>query len=439
MALVHEKSTVCSIHQLELFDPLVTCAQVVKSQSVPHYALNAVTPNTNVLEFLIQGSGDQYVDLMRTRLYLKCKITGGADGQSDLQDGAKVAPVPNLIASMFAQCDVFLNDKMVTSSNNLYAYRGYLDTVLNFPQETTNRQLTAQMFYLDTSGAHDTDVENNGFKFRQYFSAKSREFVLEGPLYVDLCNQGRYLLNNVDVRIRLSRQPDKFCLMDLGDNPKAVLNIQQAILKVQKITLDPGAQLGIETYLRNHNAIYNIMRGEPKMFTIGAGNTTFTREHISLGLSPKYAIIGLVGTDAFLGNYKRNPFKFESFDLKQISLNVDGEQIPVNGINMQFGTSEPHNVVEGYMSLIQVCKKWQSNEAFMFSMYEYMRGNILYGFEIAPEIVPGAFNLVRNTNIRLDIQFAKALTSNISVLVYFHYDDSVNINMNREVFLSHGV
>jgi hypothetical protein len=438
MALLHNKSAVCSIQQLELFDPLVTCAQVVRSQSIPHYAINAVTPNTNVLEFLIQGSGDQYVDLMRTRLYLKCKITSGDDGQTDLPDGAKIAPVPNLISSMFGQCDMFLNDKMVTSSNNLYAYRGFFDTLLNYSRATADRQLTAQMYYMDTAGTHDTDASNDGFKLRQYMSKGSREFELEGPLYVDLCNQGRYLLNNVDVRIRLSRQPDKFCLMDLSTNPRAILNIQQAILKVQKITLDPGAQLGIETYLRKQNAIYNILRGEPKTFTIGSGNTTFTREHISLGLAPKYAIIGLVSTEAFLGNYKQNPFKFEGFNLKQISLNVDGEQVPVNGINMHFATSEPHNVLEGYMSLVQVCKKWRSDESFMLSLYEYERNNTLYGFEIAPEIVPGAFNLVRNTNIRLDIQFSKPLTSNVTVLIYFHYDDSVNINMNREVFMSHG-
>jgi hypothetical protein len=190
--------------------------------------------------------------------------------------------------------------------------------------------------------------------------------------------------------------------------------------------------------LRKQNVVYNILREDAKMFTIGTGSTSFTREHISLGLSPKYAIIGLVETDALQGNYKKNPFKFEGFNLKQISLNVDGEQVPVNGINMKFNNAVPHNVVEGYMSMLQVSKKWRSHNEYIFSMYEYMQDNVLYGFEIAPEIVPGAFNLVRNTNIRLDIQFDLALTNNVNVLIFFFYDDTNEINMNREVFLMHG-
>jgi hypothetical protein len=349
-----------------------------------------------------------------------------------------VVPIPNLIGSLFAQCDVFLNDKMVTVSNNLYAYRAYLNTIMNFSREAADRNLTAQFLYLDTAGTHDVKTNNDAWTFRQLYTKESREFEFEGPLYIDLSNQGRYLVNNVDVRVRLSRNPDKFCLMDLTQDPKAVINIKQATLKVQKMTLDPGTQIGIETLLRKRNIVYNILREDAKLFTIGTGSTSFTREHISLGLSPKYAVVGLVDNDALQGNYKKNPFKFEGFNLKHISLNVDGDQVPVGGINVQFNDTVPHNVVEGYMSMLQVCRKYRSHDEFMFSKYEYMQGNVLYGFEIAPEIVPGAFNLVRNTNIRLDIQFARALTKNVAVLVFFFYDDTNEVNMNREVFLMHG-
>jgi hypothetical protein len=310
--------------------------------------------------------------------------------------------------------------------------------LISYSKEAGDRNLYAQFFYLDTSGTHNTDLNNDAWEFRKFYTRNSKEFEFEGPLYFDLSNQGRYLVNNVDARIRLTRNPDKFCLMDLTASPKAVLNIKQAVLKVQKITLDPGAQLGIEAMMRKHNVVYNILREDAKMFTIGKGSTSFTREHISLGLSPKYAIVGLVETDALQGNYKKNPFKFEGFKLKQISLNVDGEQVPIGGINMKFNDVEPHNVVEGYMSMLQVCRKYRSHDPFVFSMYEYMRGNVMYGFEIAPEIVPGAFNLVRNTNIRLDIQLDSALENNVNVLVFFFYDDTNEINMNREVFLMHG-
>jgi hypothetical protein len=437
--LVHNKSAQCAIEQLELFQPNVTCTQVVKSQSVPHYPINALGAETNVLEFVIQGSGDQYIDLHRTHLYLKCSI-------SDLKDGTvvsipfadEVCPVPNLFGSMFTQVDVFLNDRMITSSNNLYAYRAYLEGLLFNNKEVIGTNLSAQLFYPDTPNQHDSVTNNAGWTLRKFNTNSSTEFEMDGPLNFDLANQGRYLLNNVDVRIRLSRSSDKFCLMDKRAIQNSKLIVHSAILKVQKITLDPGAQIGIETMLRHNNAIYNTLRVEPKQFTIASGNSSFTREHISLGLTPKFAIIGLVATDRIQGDYGKNPFLFNHFNLKRIVLHVDGEDVPVNGINLKFSAagSGRHHSMEGYMSLLNTLKKYRSNSSsFMYSKSEYESGNLLYGFEIAPEIVPGAFNMVRNTNVRLDLQFASALVENITVLVFFFYDGTIETNANREIFM----
>src|SRR5258705_6435135 len=87
MALVHPKSPICTIEQLELFTPLSTCTQVERSISVPHYSISALDGGTNVLEFAVQGSGDQYLDLLKTKLYIKFRIL---DGNGKL----KVAGVP---------------------------------------------------------------------------------------------------------------------------------------------------------------------------------------------------------------------------------------------------------------------------------------------------------------------------------------------------------
>ena len=436
MEFIHAESAPCAISQLELFGANATCVQVKRSKDVPHFSVNAVTNETNMLEFLIQGSGEQYLDLMKMKLYLKCTITYD---DAKLTAGAQIAPAANLLGTMFSQCDVFLNDKMVTSSNNLYAQRAYIESMVNYQPQVGSHQLSSQMYYPDTEGAHDSATGNKGFTWRQYFTSESREFEMCGAVSVDISNQSRYMLNNIDIRVRLSRSPNKFCLMDFTTTPKAKLNIKQAILQIPKVDLDKEAQLGIESQLRLHkrNAIYNILRQEPKMFTIGSGNSSFTREHISLGQTPKYSIIGLLGTEAQQGSYTKSPFKFDHFNVKQISLNVDGEQIPQNGINVSFNDSEPHNCMEGYMSMLNVTRKFKSDSAYAHSYIEYMKGNILYGFEIAPEVMPGMFNLVRQSSIRLDIQFAKALTRNIAVMMFFFYDGTVEVNANQQIYVEH--
>src|SRR5712691_3394562 len=130
MSLVHKDSVPCTVDQLELFRTQPTCSQVAQSVTVPHYVINALNSSTQVLEFLVQGSGDQYVDLAKTKLHVKFRVKRNNVDLTAAQD--RVAPLTNFLGSMFQQCDIFLNDKCITSSNNLYAHRAYLELLLNY-------------------------------------------------------------------------------------------------------------------------------------------------------------------------------------------------------------------------------------------------------------------------------------------------------------------
>jgi len=445
MSLVHKNSASCAIDQLELFSPLSTCAQVERSISVPHYSITSISSGTNIIEFVIQGSGDQYVDLAKTKLALKLKITKGATtplavekpavGTAAKVDAAQVAPINNIQSSVFSQCDLFLNGKLVTSSNSLYAHRAYLEQVLNYSKETAKAQLTSQLFYLDESAKFALEA-NKGFKSRQSAVEGSKTIDVIGPLFTDLTSQPRYMLNNVEIRVKLSKNSNNFCVMDLDTTSNSCqLHIVDAVLYVQKVNVNPSVQIALEQVLRKRNAIYNIHRTDMKSFTIPKDNLAFSREHISLGLCPKYAIVGFVETEAMQGHRKKNPFDFQHFNLKQISMNVDGEQIPLNGINCDYAGEQ---WLEGYQSLVDIVGKWRTDQPMMFDRSEYPNGFALYGFQLVPELVQGAFNLTRNTNVRLDIKFSTALTVNVTALIWFSYDSVLEVTSARDVFYDFG-
>src|SRR5712691_11243255 len=99
MSLVHGESAPCAIDQLELFRTQPTCSQVVQSVTVPHYVVSALDPSTQVLEFLVQGSGDQYVDLAKTKLHVKFRVKRNNTDLTAAQD--RVAPLTNFLGSMF--------------------------------------------------------------------------------------------------------------------------------------------------------------------------------------------------------------------------------------------------------------------------------------------------------------------------------------------------
>ena len=84
------------------------------------------------------------------------KITA-ADG-TNIAEVAAIGPVNLLMYSLFSQIDVALNDKLVSPSTNTYAYRAYLETLLNYEKEAKESQLTSVMWYKDTAGKVDERV-----------------------------------------------------------------------------------------------------------------------------------------------------------------------------------------------------------------------------------------------------------------------------------------
>ena len=66
-----------------------------------------------------------------------------------------------------------------------------------------------------------------------------KSFDLIGHLHCDVFNQEKYLLIGVELRMKLIRSRDSFCLMETISNCHAV-NIVEATLLVRRATINPG-------------------------------------------------------------------------------------------------------------------------------------------------------------------------------------------------------
>ena len=56
-----------------------------------------------------------------------------------------VGPVNNCMHSLFNKVDVFFNQKSVLSPTNAYAYRAYIETLLNYEPSAKTSHLTSAL------------------------------------------------------------------------------------------------------------------------------------------------------------------------------------------------------------------------------------------------------------------------------------------------------
>ena len=390
------------------------------------------------LEFVItNGDPETYLDLANTYLYVKAKV---CDGNGDpVEADTNVAPINYWLHTLWQQVDVYLNDKLITASTNMYPYRAYIEALLSYGSEAKKTQLTNALWFRDTPDHFDgmRENKNTGFAMRFRMTEQSQSVDLMGRLHCDIFHQNRYLLNNVNVRVKLTRSKSAFNLM--SDEQDAVFKpvIEEAYLLVRKVKVNPGVQLGHLKALEKQPALYPIRRVVTKYFTVGRGQTVANQENLFMGTLPKRLIVGCVGGEAFDGDYTHNPLQFSHCNIQYLALNVAGRQIPSKPYTPDFTSAGPGDgktLAREYGSLFSSTGKAFRDEGNGIPRMWYDKGYTLFAFDLTPNLTEGeAFDLVRRGNLRLEIRFDRPLEQTINVICYAEFDNVIQIDKARHV------
>lgn len=434
MAFIHCGSEECSKSELDLFQIAPTQTCIEKSLYIEVPPLSALT-EAAPLDFFIAGNGEDYIDLNNTLLYVCCKIVK-EDG-TNIDRNAKVGLVNYPIASIFSQLDITLGDRLISQSNNCYPYRAFIESVLNYSGEALETQFSTGLFYKDSPGYHEDtalDGDNEGFIQRAALTAQSRKLDLLGHLHADIFFQEKLMLNGVDVKIKLTRNKDTFCILS-GEQDAFKLQILSASLFVKKVKVTPGVRLGHAEALLTANAKYPVDRVGMKVFSIAAGSRVTNQENLFLGQLPKQVVIGFVDNDAFSGNFAKNPFNFKHYDINFVALYVDGEQVPAKPLQPDF---EAGNSVREYMNLVQTAGKHLKDKSLLINRDEFAKGYTLFAFDLSPDQeCADHYSLIKTGNLRAEIRFARALPHTINMVVYGVFDNVIEINHRRNVLFDY--
>lgn len=431
MAFIHELSCECTKSECDLFAVPATQTTIENGCWIEYHPLSSVTDGSPI-EFEITGSGEDYVDFANSYLLVKAKITR-ANGNNIAAD-ANVGPVNLFLHSMFSQVDVALNGTSITAATNTYPYRSIIETLLSYGNEAKQSQLTSALFYKDQAGRMDVidfaeANRNSGLFKRSEFMSESKVVDMMGRIHADIFFQERYMLNEVNIKIKLVRSKNTFCLMSAN---QFVVKIMSAILYVRKVKLSPSVFLAHAKALETSTAKYPIRRVVCKSFTVPAGFLDVSHEKLLTGQLPTRIVVGLVDNEAFNGSLQRNPFNFQHFNLNEIALYMDGQQ--QHSIKPLHPDYENNNYISAYLSLFTGTGKINRDDGNFIDRSEYADGYALYAFDLSPDLAEDDhFNLARHGSVRLVLKFSEALARTITVIAYAEFENVIEIDRNRNI------
>ncbi|KAL8565345.1 hypothetical protein ACOMHN_029040 [Nucella lapillus] len=437
MSFLHHLSAESVQSGLDLFSLPPSQTSIEDGQYVEVYPLATLSPGAPI-EFIITGGTSELTDLSNTYLHVQVKITN-ADG-TDLAADHPVAPVNNFLHTLFSQVDVSLNGVLVTNSENTYPYRAMLETLLTYgPDAQKCGYLECCLFSPDTAAHMDSTAgdNNRGLRDRRQAAAQSRIMDLMGRLHTDLMAQERYLLNGVDVKFRLTPSKNSFCLMEDGANQGCRAEITHCSLFVRKAKVNPAITLGHAKALEKGTAKYPVKRVVIKSLTVPVGNVSAAQDNLFLSQTPNRIVVALVDSSAVNGQYDKNPFHFQNFDLNFLDITLDGKHVPAKPLTPDF---DRKRVTRAYLTTLEGSGLLHKDAAAGFSLDRFTKGYALFCFDLTPSLVDGdQFELVKSAPMRLELKFAKALPNPVVVLIYGELDGLIEVNKSRQVLTDFAV
>lgn len=420
----------CLKSELDLFTTASVQLGIDGSSFMEIHPLSSLT-DKGPIEFLISGSGEHYLDLSHTILYLQVKIL--KKNGSDLDANSEVTFVNYPLNTIFSECSVILNDKRVASQSN-YGYRAYIESMLFTSNSAQQGLLTTALFFKDSASKMDATKKsdnNVGYNSRNAKTENSKVTDLIGPLHIDLASQPKLLLNGVNVRIKLERNKTIFSLIGSADNYK--INVQSASLFVRKVSVSPSVILGHEKALLQGVVKIPIRRVEIKTFALPSGIQSTTIANAFIGQLPSRIILGLVSNAAYNGSITKNPFNFANYNLNYLCILNDGQMIPAKPLQPNFDKSL---YGRSYLSLFTDLDRYHNFQNINITYDEYKDGYALYAIDLTPDFAAGDTHtsVAQNGNLAIDLKFATPLSETVSLVVYAEYRNLIEIDKSRGIF-----
>ena len=433
---------------LDLFSRPAVQLAVLERNTQDFRPIVAQAKVDNPIEFNIQSGTDEMIDLSETRMRMKLKINvvkkKTADGtiQTMTADNWKsIFPVNNILNSIWKQIDIQINDRPVTNSQQMHAFKSYLDTLTGFTSDSKKGYLSAagwENVTYDDSGKEKAGDREMWFHPAQASLKDSKEIQFYGPLNCELFYQGKALVAGSRLKLTCIPQTNPaFYIKNMNNADSTFLitpTIEDIVLEVTTIKVESKALEAQRTMLKTTPAVYPFTRSEIKVFNIPAGKTYYNIAQVQSGTLPSRALVCFIPNKNLVGDYSSNPFKFAHQNLSYLCFHKNGKMFPSQPYKPKF--NEKLDMRE-MLSIYTTLREATTDSSMTINRKDWRDHSMILGVNFTPECSLGCtseghINEDDKGVLSLELQFDSA-TTDMYALIYLEYESTLEIFGNGDV------
>lgn len=418
----------------DLFQPRVREVGMVSGQTL--ILKNTQTSADSLATFSIKPTGNQYVQMNRSRLWITFRVQR-ANGD-DLEDADDVSIVNLIGSSLFSSIKFKWNDTELSEIGNEYVpYKAFFETLLSYGQSAAASHLQASRFTMDTPEHQDVVANpafaaavgqadlpaagpNRGYNIRGAWCRGSRPVAVECAVPSDFMQSDRLLPPGSNLHMTLSRSQDSFCLLSAMPNQQFKIHVDSVKLIIHMITLTPQLVEHHRRLNQKKPVLHNYKRTLIRTKPIPQGVRDIDLMHIFDGDLPRSIIFGLANADSVSGVIGKNPFYFPHSRIDRLALYVNNVQYPAEAYEPDF----PNGLfIREYAALFKNTGIHHSDSGTTLSMEQWVDGTTLFAWDLNPDQCNGYhthFGLFGDMNIQ--IRFGVATAERLTAIVVGIFD-----------------
>ena len=347
------------------------------------------------IEFRLKSSEGVFLDMATLALEMKITFnkTGGFQTVTEKDDLLGV--VNGISNTIFKSVNVFLNDKLVESTP-LYNYISYIKLLRTTPLSTLNSLgecggLKDDYYYLTPLGGGivDTYTDKNLHK-KDVAQLQSKGIDVCFPLLLDIASLDMYLLDNVDVRIRLELANQSWYMASIGSVP-ITTHIQKATLWVDKVIPHFNAMKALSEAIQKQPVEYIFDKTLLKTYVVGSQENNIILEQPFNNVIPEKLTMCFIDNTSFNGSYTRNPLYFPNLDVSQIKVSMNGNNVYTL-----------KNDTRGYYETLRSNGLQEDN---MITYPSFYKGRCIYTFNFLTEEAKDTIPVEMSAHLRISVDF----------------------------------
>ena len=343
-----------------------------------------------------------------------------------------IIPIDNVMHSMWSGVDIFMNGEQVSTTNQKYMYKSYIETVLNNSHSTKQYQLQSSGFYGDEGDRdrHFFHTFNQGMVRRNWKFSDGKHVEMIGFLLSDIMSIQASIVNGVEIEIVLTPNLDNIRLQSFKDGTYGRLIIDDIALYVCKRTFSKEVILAHASLMEDKPAVYPFKKTEVRAYNGNKGNTQVIIENPYESKIPTRFILGMIDADAYIGNWKKNPLNFQHYDISRAGFYIDDETIAKPPYLLNPGGGK---YLEPLMELYHILGKAGEDRDIGITPDDFVNGLFLLPFDVTPTSAANMEYLSKKKegNCRIELQFRKPLPNNIIILSYAIFPMELKIDAAR--------